>query len=121
MNRHTTYLKQIQRFIKKPNVKFLIHPIPIKHDHGFCLTYSNSKDPILIILDPKKEFIPTLIHECLHGMYPRYKERKIRSLETFIMNRITSHQVIDLLRSFCLFAHHYNLYNKNIKELISDS
>lgn len=120
-DRHTTYLKRIQRFIKRPNVKFLIHGIPIKNEHGFCLTYSNPKDPILIILDPRKEFIPTLIHECLHGMYPKYKERKVKTLEAFIMKRITSNQVVELLRTFSVCAHQYNLYGKNIKDLLSDS
>ena len=120
-HRHVMYLKRIQRFIKKPNVRFLIHEIPITNEHGFCLTSSSSRDPILIILDPNKEFIPTLIHECLHGMYPKYKERRIRSLERFIMNRITASQVVELLRVFSVCAHQYNLYGKNIKELLSDS
>lgn len=107
--RHITFLKGIHEFIKRKNVKFLIHDIPGSTDHGYCITTTNNKSIILIVLDPRKEFIPTLIHECLHGIYPHYKEDKIKSLERMIMKDSTCKQYRDLL--LC-FSTHGKLYTK---------
>ena len=100
---HKVYLKHIHKLIKRKNVWFLVQRIP---DHGYC-DINGGLAPIVIILDPRREFIPTLVHECLHGIYPDYSERKVHHLERVIMQNITSRQVMSLLRCFCTCAKLY--------------
>jgi len=117
--RHVTYLAAIHDFIKQPRVKFLLHNIRSAEEHGFCLTSTNSRDVILICIDPRKEFIPTLIHECLHGLYPKYKERRVGNLEKLIIRKMTPKHYINLLKCFTTYAKFYNLKGQRIKDLIN--
>lgn len=103
MYTHTKILKKIKVFITQPNVKFAIANLPIRINHGYCITSSGS-NKIIIIIDPKKEFFATLIHECLHGLFPTYKEKQIKTVENQIMSKITQKQVLDILQCFCTNA-----------------
>lgn len=98
--RCTMYLKRIREFIKRDDVKFALCNLSTRYNHGYCI--SNSSDTkIIIVLDPRKEFIPTLFHECLHGIYQKYKEPKIQSLEKFIMKNASQKQIMEMLKFFC--------------------
>jgi hypothetical protein len=96
--------KKIKNFICKKNVVFIITPIRNKNEHGLCLSTKDSKSKIIIIIDPRKEFLSTLIHECLHGVYPSYSESKIKRIEKVIVNKSTSLQFKNFLLFFCLNA-----------------
>lgn len=115
-SRHTLYLKRIHTFIKQNNVKFALLSLSAEFDHGYCITNS-SDELIIIVLDPKKEFIPTLIHECLHGIYQKYKEKKIQQLEKAVMKSVSQKQIMSLLKCFC---DHAKLVKKpeNVCELL---
>jgi hypothetical protein len=41
-----------------------------------------------IELDPRKDFLPTAIHECLHYLYPDWSESMILYAESRIMNQV---------------------------------
>jgi hypothetical protein len=114
--RHITYLKRIHGFIKKDNVRFVLCTIPSTYDHGYCITNS-SNNSIIIIIDPKKEFVPSIIHECIHGIYPEHKEAKVMSIEKNIMNNISQSQVLSLLKCFYTFGK-FIKKTENIKDLL---
>lgn len=50
-----------------------------------------------IIINPKKDIIPTFIHECLHILYPAWSETKIIRWENKIINNISIKQINNLL------------------------
>jgi len=43
-------------------------------------------------VDFRKEALSTIIHECLHLLYPTWTEKKIREHETGIVNHMTQLQ-----------------------------
>ncbi len=53
-----------------------------------------------IKIDYRKEFIPTLIHECIHYLKPEWSESKVLYAEKRIVNYLTARQVIKLLKVF---------------------
>lgn len=50
-----------------------------------------------IWLDPDDRILPTLIHECLHILYPDKDEKEITTLEKKVAKRITDNQMKKLL------------------------
>lgn len=103
MQRHVTHINKIKKFIKQKRVRFLIGAINNPAEHGLCLISKEKDDDIIIVLDPEKEFLATLIHECLHGIHPTYTEKKILSLENCVMKGATSNQFKSIL--FCFGKH----------------
>lgn len=55
-----------------------------------------------IILDYRRELFSTLIHECIHYMYPEWNESQVLYAEKRVVNSINSKQVIKLLKVFVL-------------------
>jgi hypothetical protein len=53
-----------------------------------------------IKIDYRKEFIPTLIHECIHYLYPDWPETKVLYMEKRVINILSSRQVVSLLKAF---------------------
>lgn len=54
-----------------------------------------------IKLDPRRDIIPTLIHEVLHDLYPKNWEGWTGRVESKIMNVLTPYDIFCLLT--CLF------------------
>lgn len=98
--RHVAYLKKIREFIKRKDVQFLLCKVSDPIEHGFCLVGKDPRLGIIIVLDPCKEFLATLIHECIHGIYPHYKERKAVAIEKFIMKHASPIQFKHVLLCF---------------------
>ncbi len=57
-----------------------------------------------IILDPRKDVLATLLHECLHIIYPDKRESEVARLERFMLTHLSSVQARRLhqLSAFCL-------------------
>lgn len=53
-----------------------------------------------IKIDYRKEFIPTLIHECVHYLKPDWSESAVLYAEKRIINTLTPKQVISILKAF---------------------
>lgn len=83
---------RIIRTIKNPEVNFFIKKL--KGIMGYCEWSSG------ITVDYRKEFISTLIHECIHYIEPEWNETKVLYAEKRIINTLTSEQVIKILRAF---------------------
>lgn len=62
--------------------------------HGYC----EWEDGIL--LDYRKELVPTLIHECLHLLEPDWPEAQVMYTEKRVINAITEDDVKVLLKCF---------------------
>jgi hypothetical protein len=66
----------------------------LKGVHGYC-EWENG-----ILLDYRKELVPTIIHECIHLMEPNWSEAQVCYIESRIVNTITSDDVVRLLMFF---------------------
>ena len=53
-----------------------------------------------ISLDYRKEFIATLIHECIHYLKPSWSETQVLYAEKRVINCITIKQLIKLIKTF---------------------
>jgi hypothetical protein len=53
-----------------------------------------------IKIDPRKQLIPTIIHEVLHDLYPKDWEGIILRLESKIVNILTPYDIYILLTLF---------------------
>ncbi len=50
---------------------------------------SVDKKPDIILLNPQKDILPSLIHECLHTVFSEFPENKIENLTLQISDRIS--------------------------------
>lgn len=82
-------IKQVLRLLKQG--------VTIEHrlikDYGLC--YHFERIVIRATLSEKNK-VRTLIHECLHWLYPELSERSVRALEDDLFNKLTRHEY-DLL------------------------
>ena len=54
-------------------------------------------DELLIIADPRYDVIATIIHECLHVLYPDAKEKSIKKMERLCVRHLTRRQAETIL------------------------
>lgn len=75
-------------------------------DHGLTMVYDNNpKLGAFMIVDPeKKEFMGTIIHECLHLVDWEMSETKVAKLERSLMRKLTDRQLMNLLKR--IIIHH---------------
>ena len=77
-----------------------------KSDRGFfkikklkgAMGYCEWEDGILI--DYRREFIPTIIHECIHFLEPQWNETQVLYAEKRIINTINVEQIKNILKLF---------------------
>ena len=70
--------------------------ISLKKMKGICGLYDYDDDSI--VLDFRREIIPTLIHELLHKWHPWASETKILEMERAIVNKLTAEQAKRILK-----------------------
>jgi hypothetical protein len=110
------YLGKIRTYIKTTKTVFLLSPIRKRRVHGYFLyTETDKKSISVIVIDPRKQFIPTLIHEILHALYENKTEEEILDIEEYIMENINSKQILKLL---CCFCTHAKIYSGDAEELM---
>lgn len=85
--------KKIIQMIKKSEKNFFKLK-KLKGAMGYCEWEDG------IILDYRREFIATLIHECIHFLKPAWSETQVLYAEKRIINSITIKQTINLLKIF---------------------
>ena len=70
------------------------------HDHEIAMVFDNNpKLGAVVVIDPeKKEFMGTLIHECLHLVDWEMKEPAVSRLERSMMRKLTDRQLLNLLK-----------------------
>jgi len=51
----------------------------------------------VIHVDPRKELLPTTVHEALHMLYPEWSETKIKNAERGISHNMSERQYANLL------------------------
>ena len=66
----------------------------LKGVHGYCEWEDG------IILDYRKDLVPTIIHECIHYIEPEWTEAQVMYSESRVVNSITEDDVIRLLLYF---------------------
>jgi hypothetical protein len=86
------YRKVLRRIKEKPKGYFSFKRL--RGYHGICCWNEG------ISVDPRKELIPTLIHEVLHDLYPNNWEGWTLRVESKIINNITSYDIYILLNEF---------------------
>lgn len=63
--------------------------------HGYCDWEEG------IVIDHRKEIIPTLIHECIHYLEPEWSEKNVIEAEKKILKYIEPEDAICLIKIFC--------------------
>lgn len=53
-----------------------------------------------IYLNPKEGILSTFIHECLHVLYPEWKESLVLTTEKRVFNNLSEKQIKNLLARF---------------------
>lgn len=86
------FSKVIQCIQKQKKGFFVLKKL--KGVHGYCQWEDG------ILLDYRKDLVPTIIHECLHLMEPDWTEAQVCYVESRIVNTITSDDVSKLLMFF---------------------
>jgi len=86
------YRKVLQRIREKPRGYFIF-----KKMRGFCGLCCWEEG---IYIDPRKNLVPTIIHEVLHDLYPNNWEGWTLRLESKIVNIITAYDIFVLLSEF---------------------
>jgi len=66
----------------------------LKGVHGWCEWEEG------ILLDYRKDLIPTIIHECIHLLEPEWLEPQVLYAESRVLNTISDDDVILLLMIF---------------------
>jgi hypothetical protein len=96
-------LQECIKLVKKADSKFFILR-KLKGVMGLC--YWD-----WIELDPRKDFLPTSIHECLHFLYPDWSETYIRYAESRIMNQASFLKLMEFISCLSL-----KLYKKEFNK-----
>ncbi len=60
--------------------------------------YQGETDFETIWLDPRKKFLSTFLHECIHVFYPALAESKVLALEYRLRESLTNRQWLNLTR-----------------------
>lgn len=55
-----------------------------------------------IVIDYRRELVPTIIHECIHFLNPEWSESEVLYAEKRVINCINAKQVVGLLSAFVL-------------------
>lgn len=53
-----------------------------------------------IVLDHRKDILPTIIHEFLHYKYQDWSEEEISDMEEAIINKLSDRRVKNILKKF---------------------
>lgn len=84
---------RITRLIKKSHLNFFRFR-KLKGAMGYC-EWENG-----IVLDYRRELVPTLIHECIHYLEPEWSESRVLYAEKRVVNFINNKQLLKLLKLF---------------------
>ena len=99
------YLGRVHRFMRRRDWKYRFHDL--RKGTDVCLLAGSTKHSLAgasfpgakyIVLDPRRDIIPTLVHEVLHAVLPETSEKTIRGLEQLVMKHLTLQQAVKLLR-----------------------
>lgn len=63
----------------------------LKEVHGYCEWEDG------VILDYRKDFIATIIHECIHLLEPEWSEKKVLYAESRVINTVSDIDIVRLL------------------------
>ena len=80
------HLSKIHKVLNNPEYEFLIGIIP---DNWNMEGMTNGDQ---VILDPRGQLIPTVIHECLHLAYPKWDEEKVSQIEKKLTQGLSAKQ-----------------------------
>lgn len=87
------YFDKIIEFIKKQKKGFFVMK-KLKGVHGYCNWDEG------IVIDYRKEFIPTIIHECIHCIEFDWTEHQVLYVEKRIINTVSEDDISKLLMYF---------------------
>lgn len=91
-----TFLHELYTFLKERSDLIIL-----KKTRGMEGRYEPPDDEIVI--DYRKEFIPTLIHEVMHCLHPQWCETKVAIKEREIINAITLRQCKNIIKVFASY------------------
>jgi calcineurin-like phosphoesterase family protein len=84
------FIRRLYKVLREQDERVILKKL-----HGRDGYYDPSTEEIVI--DYRKEFISTLIHEVLHHLHPPWSESKVIMKEREIMNTITIRQCKNII------------------------
>lgn len=97
------WLYRIYRMLKVTDLKMRLNR-KLGKLFGITTIYAHGKDDALMEIDPeKKEFMSTLVHECLHLVDWNLKEEQVGDLEVEIMDNLSDRQLMNLLKRIIIY------------------
>ena len=88
------YWKRINAVLNNYSYEFFIGLVP---EYMSIEGLSNGDQ---VIIDPRGQVLPTLIHECLHIAYPSWDEKKVSQIEKNLTDNLSAKQWMNLLIKF---------------------
>jgi len=87
-----TIIKSINSLLNKVGGKY-----NLKRMRGMAGYMESTKQHYIIKLDPTKDILPSLIHECCHVLYPELSENRIGKMERKVVGHISMAQFKHLM------------------------
>jgi len=86
------FTRKLYKFLKDD------HKIEFKKMRAYVGQIETETYPTVILLDHRKDLIPTLIHEALHYFYPDASETWVLKMEKKIVSQLSQQQVRNIIR-----------------------
>jgi hypothetical protein len=83
----------------------------MRRSQGIC-DYEND----ILEFDPRREFVRTAFHECVHYIYPDWSETKVLYVESRIINVCTSFEIARFLKEFTSKLYKAELIRNSLKK-----
>jgi len=96
----TVWLYRIYRMLEDTEMRFTLN----RRLKVYGMTTIFAEGPVALQVNPeKKEFMSTLVHECLHLVDWDMSETNVMTLERGLMRHLTDRQLLNLLRRIVMF------------------
>jgi hypothetical protein len=102
MKLNKTQIKTIHKrclsLIKRKEPSFFIFR-KLRGAMGYML-WEDEKNEEKIEIDYRKSLLPTVIHECIHYLYPEWNETEVLYAESRVVNHLDSFEMAKILKLF---------------------
>lgn len=103
------YLRRIYRLLRDDQSPIILRKFNSIKIDGVIHAVHGKAEETTIWLNPKGEMLSTVIHECLHVLYPKWSHPKIKKYEAQIFNQLTNRQLKNLLLRLALCVNEIDL------------
>ena len=85
------YLRRCYRLLEDPDTIVHLRKLP-QNIHGMAMGCAD-----VMVVDPRRDVLSTIVHECFHIMFPAWSETKVLKHESGVVNKMTKRQWRNLI------------------------